>query len=337
MQNIFQKCYSVSLFKITIFGLLLIPAIASALTISTANNWAGIFAGQSAAYAISLSNDQHTAVFLKWRLVAKNRTLAQGQDTIRFAENTSISSHIVLQTPKMKSGVMLKAKLIIDAVDTEHPQLKDHVEAKLGIYSTDLSQFDLLNTDKLNVQLFDPEGQTGQFLTHLQIPYHAISKQQLLNSTATEGLIIVGENIALDQQRGLMQGLIELASLGQKILLLQPKAGTIPLTELAVQQNGQAPELLLRHNSVTNSFAQEYAWDLPSTNNLYGLSLTHHRQAILLQITPYQTGDWSWLQLNYTQSQGQLIVSLLPFNKVINDYPIPQLIFRKLLVYAYTQ
>lgn len=323
----------VQFFKGVIFLCLFMPSVVSALTVDAESHWGGIFAGRQTPYTVSLTSDKNSSVFLSWKLISNNRILSKGQEAIRFTSDEPVTRHILLQTPKMKPGAVLKAKFMIEAIDIEDPDIKAYLEISLDLYGDNIFIAEQTIYQQMKIQLFDPAGETAKLMTALQLPFQSVAKQQLFNQAA-QGLIVVGAGIELDQHRGLMVGLIELARQGRKILILQPRSGIIPLTELSSKQSSQAPALSLRNNSLIQSFAKGYVWVADDLKNNYAMTLDNHRQSIFLRITPYRADDWQWLLLNFAQAEGQMIVSMLPFNAYIKNYPIAQIIFAQLLVYA---
>lgn len=62
--------------------------------------------------------------------------------------------------------------------------------------------------------------------------------------------------------------------------------------------------------------------------------LSSRRQSVSVEIFEYPQTNWDWLQLNYHQSGGQIIVCILPFVEYVDDNPDPQTILGRLLTYA---
>lgn len=319
--------------KFVLLTFLYSPELAQSLTIKSTNTWNGIFADTATPYEIVLSGEQNTHYSLTWTLKSKGRTLSNGRQTIRFSNSNAIATTLPLRTPPVKSGVNVEAELIITIINEVNSEQSTRYETKLNIYGPDLLLTDKHFYKKLNIQLFDPIGKTAKIFDDLKIPYETRTKSQLIN-IKQKGLIIVGEETALDQERGLINSLIKLASQGQRVLILQPSSGEIPIPELSTHAGIQTSSMSFANDSIVQSFAKGYAWIEDSSIKTHGITLDSHRQMISARIVKNQPTNWDWFQLNFNQSGGQFIICMLSFTKHIDKNPVPQIIFSQLLAYT---
>lgn len=312
------------------------PTLAQSLTIQTANTWAGIFAGEVVPHEIILTGKQNAYVSLSWKLISKGRTLSSGQQSIRFNDKKTVNTALPLRTPIIKPGLNLEALLVIEANEEVPTSKKVRYESKLIIYGPDLLLENRHFYRQLNIQLFDPIGKTSKLFDKLKIPYQARSKSQLINLTE-KGLVVVGAGIDLDQQRGLIKALIEHASNGQRVLILQPITGDFPISDLSTNTGIQVSTMSFMNDSVVGSFAKDYDWITDTSIKNQGLSILNHRQTVLARIAKYNKNNWDWLHIKFDQSRGQLMICMLPFDRYIDFGPVPQIIFSRLLAYASAQ
>lgn len=318
--------------KVTILLFLFIPTYVLSLTIETGSPWRGIFADKVVPYEIILTGKQNSYASLTWRLSSKGRVLSSGQQAIRFGSGNTVTTTLPLQTPPLKQGISIEAQLIIEVADETHSEQKTDYKSKLNIYGPDLLLTNRHFYQQLNIQLFDPIGNTAKIFDDLKIPYVARSKAQLVNLTEKR-LIVVGAGVALDQQRGLIDTLIEHARNGQRVLILQPITGDFSVSDLSTNSKIRPSTMSFTDDSVVQSFAQGYDW-ITNTSKTHGISLLNHRQTVLAQIAKHNRNNWDWLQINFDQSGGKLIICMLLFDRYIDTGPVPQIIFIRLLAYA---
>jgi len=313
--------------------LLFIPTLAQPVTINIRNTWSGIFAGEVVPYEITLTGKPNSYISIGWKLNSKGRTLSSGQQTVRFNRGDAVTVTLLLRTPALKPGIKLEAQLIIKATNEAYPDQNAHNKFKLVIYGPDLLLENKHFYQQLNVQLFDPIGTTSKILDKLKIPYDVLSKSQLINSTK-KGLIIVGAGVALDQQRGLINTLLKDAGNGRRVLILQPVSGDFPISDLATETNVRPSEIAFKDDSIVQSFAKGYDWNVNAAMKKQGISLINYRQVVLAQIGKFNNNSWDWLQINFDRSGGKIIICMLPFERYIDYGPIPQVIFSRLLAHA---
>lgn len=320
-----RKC----LFVVNFIILLSIPCTAQSITIEFEDSWGGIFAGRKTPYEITLSEKDAAYVSLSWKLVAKGRTLSSGQQEVRFRNTRVVTTSLPLSSPALKSGIKIEADLFIEAVVNE--EQKKLFKRKIELYGPDV----LLNKqyifDEFNIYLFDPLGNTTKIFDELGITYTKRSKNQVQN-IKEKGLLVIGEGVELDKQRGLITTTIELASRGWPVLILQPRSGTIPIPKLSFGSEVDISRLSFANNSIVKTFSEDYLWAKNDQVNLRYITLTQRHLATEVQISEEQ--GWSWFHLEFDGSDGRILVCMLPFSEHASTNPVPMLILSRLLVYA---
>ncbi|WP_157465816.1 hypothetical protein [Colwellia sp. TT2012] len=245
-----------------------------------------------------------------------------------------MKAYLPLRTPPVKSGVKVNAQLIIDAVYSSDSTINKHYEFDLDIYGASIFVPKQKMYQQLNIQLFDPVGQTSNIFNKLKIPYSTLSRSKLINFS-DKGLIVIGDGVDINQHRGLPTILIELAHKGHQLLILQPASVTLPLSELASGLGASPPNISFSNESVISNYIQDYQWD--NEIRINRIILNSNRQEVSAQVIESKHGGWDWFHLNYNQSQGKLIICMLPFIDQLDRDPIKQIIFGQLLNYAGSQ
>ena len=222
--------------------LFLISTLVQALTVDIVNNGRAIFASENSPYSITLTAKPNSLVDISWKLTSLGRTLSSGVQSIRLNSSTNVKANLPLRTPPVKSGVKVNAQLIIDVVYSTDSTIKEHYEFELDIYGANIFLPEQKIYQQLNIQLFDPIGQTSNIFNKLKIPYNTLSRSKLINFS-DKGLIVIGADVDINQYRGLPTILIELARKGHQLLILQPASATLPLSELASDLGSSPPSI----------------------------------------------------------------------------------------------
>ncbi|WP_232771311.1 hypothetical protein [Colwellia sp. 75C3] len=300
------------------------------------NNGRAIFASDNSPYSITLTAKPNSLIDISWKLTSLGRTLSSGVKSIRLNTRKNVKAYLPLRTPPVKSGVKVKAQLIIDAVYSTDSTIKEHYEFDLDIYGENIFLHKQSFYQKLNIQLFDPVGQTSNIFDKLKIPYSTLSRSKLINFS-DKGFIVIGVGVDINHYRGLPTVLIELAHKGHQLLILQPASATLPLSKLASGLGASSPSIFLSNETVIPNYIQNYQWDTDSGIKSNHIILNSNRQEVSAQVVESKHEGWDWFHLNYHQSQGKLIICMLPFIDQLDRDPIKQIIFGQLLNYASNQ
>ncbi|MBT3015953.1 MAG: hypothetical protein KME63_09440 [Candidatus Thiodiazotropha sp. (ex Clathrolucina costata)] len=313
--------------------LLLFPVVAQALAFNAGNNWPGIFAGTVTPYKITVKGELNSYALLTWKLTLKGRTLSKGRQEIRFLNSETVTTKLPLQVPPLKPGVKLEADLIV-ALAKENPKgHKVQQRSKLMIYPPDVLQSEQSFYRRLNIQLFDPKGTTAKIFDALKIPYTTLSITQLTRPR-DKGLVVVGSGFAFKTQQGLLDLLSERAGEGQQILLLQPVSGAFSVSGLSTGAKNPPSSISFADSAIVPSFAKDLHWISDTSIKTPGLSLYARHQKVMLKVVDSTQDSWDWVDISYRLSGGRLIVCMLPFDRLIYQGPVPQLILGNLLAYT---
>ena len=82
---------------------------------------------------------------------------------------------------------------------------------------------------QLGIVLFDPSGKTAEAFENIELPCRRMTGLGGL-ATVTEGIVVVGEGLALEDQRGLDGVLCKVARQGVPVVLLTPGSGPLALS-----------------------------------------------------------------------------------------------------------
>lgn len=168
-----------------------------------------VFSGEEV--LLRLACDGQTQV--PWQASAQRRPFASG---VVAAKNDLVE--IRFTAPRVKEGVTLPIRVAV-----EKAVCKMQVVGRPPLAGR--RQW----AEQLGVVLFDPPGKTAEALQKIDLPCRRMTGQGGL-ATVTEGVVVVGEGLALEDQRGLDAVLCQLARQGVPVVLLAPGSGTFSLS-----------------------------------------------------------------------------------------------------------
>ena len=99
------------------------------------------------------------------------------------------------------------------------------------------------------ILLYDPEGKTDPALRSIELPFETVTKLDAL-ADRTNAVIVVGEGVSLEGERGLWQVLMDAVARGDHVLLLAPKDGQLHLPPAWENLKAGSVQEVLRHGTV---------------------------------------------------------------------------------------
>ena len=81
---------------------------------------------------------------------------------------------------------------------------------------------------KLKITLYDPKGATAKLFEAEKIPFDEARETDAVEAL-TDGVLIVGEGLALDEEKGLVAAMKKAAAAGATVLCLAPSSGEIAI------------------------------------------------------------------------------------------------------------
>ncbi|WP_339617902.1 hypothetical protein [uncultured Gilvimarinus sp.] len=317
--------------KILLLFVVWIPSHALALTISNANAWSALFGGKPTEYEFSLLGRANAQVSIHWELAAKGRILSKGQDHAELDSDGLGIVQLTLVAPNLTPSAVVGGQLSVVVFGKGSAGPIAQTKVALSIYGQDVLWADRQVLESSEIQLFDPSQDTAKAFKSLKLPHNQISKSQLLNA-ASPGLVVIGTGLALDKIRGLTPVLLELASTGRTVVILQPASGTFPLYDPL--DFTRLPTAVSLSDSFPLSLLHGLTWPESTSTLTYRLNLAYSDYGAEVEVIHASPTGWSWLQLDYAGSGGRMIVCTVPLIERIDESPIPQIVLARLLANA---
>ncbi len=246
----------------------------------------------------------HDQATLAWQASAARRPFASGVVTAKGGQ-----AEIRLHTPHVKEGVALPIQVAAgDAV------------CKILVFGTDPLDGRSQWAEQLQIVLFDPSGKTAKAFDEIDLPYRRATGLGAL-AAVTNGIIVVGEGVPLDQHRGSDTVLCQLARQGVPVILLAPDSGEFTVTDPALQR------FELRRDAVGQRVDSRTAADLKRSG---GFRVFGGQDGPVLRVTD-QPSDYAWGDFRYDDSHGRLCCVTWNLLDQWETSPAPRFFFVRLL------
>ena len=154
--------------------------------------------------------------------------------------------NLPVRIPEMKPGVALALDLTLRAGSEQGRVLRSGSLWAFAERPLDATCDPALPR---TILLYDPEGKTEPALRSIELPFETVTKLDVLTDR-TNAVIVVGEGVSLDRERGLWQTLMDAIAHGNHVLLLAPKDGQIHLPPAWENLVAGDAQKVLRHNTV---------------------------------------------------------------------------------------
>ena len=184
---------------------------------------------------------------------------------------------------------------------------------------------------KITLYDSDPKSKTAEALKSLKVPFEEVRNPAAL-ADLKEGLLLVGEGVSLKDEAGLAEAMVQAASRGIPVLCLCPKEGIFPLPGT---DNGlPAPGSLTFHRQdiITKLDKRLDAAAWAPDNQVVARSLTIKAEdgKVIAEIQEGSKG-WPWLQLDYPDQKGRLVLCGFPIIQRWDASPTPRYLLARLL------
>jgi uncharacterized protein (DUF58 family) len=161
-------------------------ADASGVSLSFQDKWSNLFAGGDAVQTIHVNANNNVSGRLTWHLSAAGRTIQRGEQVVAI-NDADFEVKVDLQIPEVKQGVVQKAELIVGF--SEDNGIPVSISKKLWFFP-DNPFFERTEWLKsLEIQLFDPEKTTGEWLDAMGVPFTSVGNIDSFNTL--EGMVVV--------------------------------------------------------------------------------------------------------------------------------------------------
>ena len=179
-----------------------------------------------------------------WFSVTRDqRKISNG--TVKAEPDTSLS--LPVRIPEMKPGIALALDLTLRAGSDQGRVLRS---GTLWAFAERPFEPKQNPAAPRSILLYDPEGKTEPALRSIELPFETITRLDPL-ADRTNAVIVVGEGVSLEGERGLGQALADAVAHGNHVLLLAPKSGQLHLPPGWDSLVAGGAQEVLRHGTIS--------------------------------------------------------------------------------------
>lgn len=257
--------------------------------------WADVFGGTTLVFHAVVSGDGTDKGIVSWNLSVNQRTVQSGDQP----PNGSGIIPVTLSIPEIMPGIVMDGVLTLSYHVTGGSVAATSLARRVWLFSPDPFSGRIQWLKSLDIRLFDPEGGTAPVLEKAGIPFAMLKSVDAISQVDT-GMVVVGECTHMDQQRGLADALMRVASAGRPVLCLAPAGGSISLEEHARPELSrgtvrlQSPSsLTFRQSDVITNFDKR----LDSVVVKSALDMVSMRDTVQGQFSA--DGQWPWVEMSF--------------------------------------
>ena len=264
--------------------------------------WNVVFAGSEATYQFAINGPMPHPAKASWSLTANNRTIARGEVQVE-SKNGQAELSIPLRFPETRPGIRVPLRLQLEAVAAGKTVSLDY---QIILFAEDAFADNQQWLEKLQIVLYDPVGKTADVFDQAKIPYKFLRTTAGIDAQAD--LVVVGEGVSLETDRGLAESLIRKASEGARILFLAPAEGQISVPGSSESDLPRPERISLRGPDVIADLDKQLVgqWAPGGKPQLATFQFQTDRNLTIWRVTSPGVG-WVWIDIDYENSNGRLI------------------------------
>ncbi|MBI1248001.1 hypothetical protein GC197_09195 [bacterium] len=266
---------------------------------------------------------------LFWQYSAGARTLARGEEPLDLVANQAESFKLPMELPPVREGVTFATQMTLTVVDGDGKEIAKN-EQTIWLFPQDPFVQRKEWLQELNIQLFDPAGDTAKVFEKAGIPFDKVTNSNVL-ADIEEGILIVGAGTSLRKNRALADALGKLPQRGVRVLclslvdgeLIWPDRETYPQLE---NVSFSSKQIVRQYDKrLFPDFAQTA--DAPPATA--GIKLESKRGQLKL-IVEEAEDTWPWWRVKF-QNQGTCIVCCLDLIEHWDRSPTPRFLLKHIL------
>ncbi len=264
-----------------------------------------------------------------WRLASGTATIKAGEVPLAVGPDAPADIAIKIPIPPLKDGVILPTKLSLFIIEEKQTKASATFEQDVWIFPKSAFADRTEWLKKLKITLYDPKGATEKLFTAEKIPFELARGLNDIGDLK-EGILIVGEGIALDDEKGLGVALKKAAESGLTVLCLAPASGELPIPGLASAEDFE--ELTFRKDIVRKLDKRLDADGWPPDGKAIASTLTVKKgdDSAVGEVAA-GAGGWPWVEAR--SGKGRWAVCGLAIVAKWDAGPTPRFLFARMLEY----
>ena len=290
------------------------------------------FAEADAHFHFDIATSSEVAGTVMWTLVANGRVLASGEVDARPTPDTPAVLSIERRLPTLREGVAFPLQLKVAFRSTDDKKPLHEIVQELWLLSDNPFADRQKWLDSLEIQLFDPVGDTAAAFQKLDVSFNQRHNADAL-SELSQGTVIIGEGTSLKDYPSLAKALPALAMRGVNVICFAASDGELLLPMQASDDNRAADQFSLRRIDVVGQLDKRLRsprWVPDESVELRELSVRAAQSQIAGEIVEAGKG-WPWLEVHYSQPSGRFVYCGFGLIKAWDQSPVPRYLLARLL------
>jgi hypothetical protein len=290
------------------------------------------FAGSevTALFRVSgIDADQATG---RWRLSSAGHTVARGETSLAIGNGT-VPFTITFALPELNDGVAVDLSLELSVTDTRSRTELAATNKLIRSFSPKVFVGREEWLKSLDITLFDSEKATVILFDDAGIPYRFLRNAEAL-AEITQGIVIVGEGVSTQENRGLWEQLIKVASRGVPVLCLALREGEVALPGIGPTEMAAKPSALTmkRYRAITDvdKRLDKTSWCGERKVASHSIVFEGERGPVAARVQEGRSG-WLWLEQSFEGVESQLVLCQFLLVKHWERSPVPRVLLLKVL------
>ncbi len=286
--------------------------------------WSDLFGGTRADFPFTVNVDAAMRGRAAWVITVDRRAVARGEAEVVAAPGQPGRLTVRWDVPPVKDGVILRADLSVTVAGTT-------LETPLWVFPRDPFAGRARWLAGRKIALFDPERTTSPTLEAMGIPFELLRNVDAI-AERTEGVVLVGEGISFEDERGLAPALLRAAGRGLSVLCLAPSVGTLPLPDHADVELPVPARLTFRGRDAITALDKrldDRAWPPDGRIVASSLRLSVERGRVVAAACSDATA-YPWVEAEFTGG-GRLLVCGFAVIAKWDSSPAPRFLFARIL------
>lgn len=315
-------------------GVLSSPACAEApqVSIQYREQVTAFFPEADVHFQFDIATTHEVAGTAMWTLVANGRVLASGEVGARPTPDKPAVLSIERRLPMLNAGVAfpLQLKVAFRSADDKKPL--GEIVQELWLLSDNPFVDRQKWLESLQLQLFDPIGDTASAFEKLDVPFKQLHNADAL-SELSQGTVIVGEGASLKDYPSLTKALPALAMRGVNVICLAANDGELLLPVQANDESRAAEQFSLRRVDVVGQLDKRLRssrWVPDEQTERSELAVTAADTQMRGEIVEAGKG-WPWLEVHYSQPSARFVYCGFGLIEAWDQSPVPRYLLASLL------
>lgn len=287
------------------FVCLFLAAAAEPATLTITEAWGNLEAGTNAEFHAVIQSPAATRGNLQWSVTVGPRPIIRREIEVAVEAGRPAVVPIQFSVPPLKDDLAINARLTVtfQPQGAGPDQAVSSPEKTLWFFAANPFANHATSLEKKKIALFDPEGKTQKRFEESGIPFVLVPRLDAI-ANIKEGLLIVGEGIALPDFRTLGDLCLAVAARGVPVLCLALREGQFRLIDRDDKSLPPPQAMSYRHSDIIKNLDKRLdadAWPPDGVVASHTLAISGGRGPIVADVADGRN-EWPWIEMTYASN-----------------------------------